>query len=222
MKHIIFTISFIVLLIFILPLGLIFAIKYIPTDFQPPLKDTKKIYGNFVYYQSFISEKDNLAAIGVSLKNPRFANKNYTFFDLYNGENKVIRKVSLKGENIADGKFVKILFDPVEDSLNKKFTWSIYSPDSTNGDALEVFLTDKKPVWSMEFKVNEEVSQDSLSYVPLHKITNPTIILRQVISDWIFKLTSNKEFFVIYLGLILSLFVYLIYCIFQTSTSELK
>jgi len=222
MKHIIFTISFIVLLIFILPLGLIFAIKYIPTDFQPPLKDTKKIYGNFVYYQSFISEKDNLAAIGVSLKNPRLANKNYTFFDLYDDENKVIRKVSLKGENIADGKFVKIFFDPVTDSVNKRYTWSIYSPDSTQDDALEVFLTDQKPPWSTEFKVNDEVSSDSLSYVPLHKVSDPTTILGQVISDWTLKLTSDREFFVIYLGLVLSLFVYLIYCIFQTSTSELK
>lgn len=215
---IIFTTGFVIFLVFILPMILSFAIRYISGGVQPPLKDTKKIYGQYVYSQSFISPEHNLSGIGVSLKNPRLANKNLTFVNLYDDQNKIVRKISLKGENIADGKFVKILFDPIAESSNKKFTWSIYSPDSTKDDALEVFLTDKKPGWSAEFEVNDETTQDSLSYITLHKPKNSIEVLGFVLSEFSSKLTSDFIFFAIYDVLIICLLGYLLF--FKSSKSQ--
>ncbi len=211
MKPVIFTVSFVIFLTLILPVGLTFVVRNIPGDVQPPLKDTKKIYGQYIYYQSFISPRDNLVGIGVSLKNPRFVNKNYTFFNLYDDKDTIIRKVDLRGENIADGQFVKILFEPVAASLNKKFTWSISSPDSTKDDSLEVFLTDKKPIWSREFKVNNEISQDSLSYVTLHKTNSSMQVLRMVFSQFFYKMSGDVIFSGILAVLLLSLLVYLLF-----------
>lgn len=217
-RLIIFTTGFCFSLIFIFPVILSFAVRYIPGGIQPPLKDTKKIYGQYVYSQSFTSPEDNLSGIGVSLKNPRLANKNLNFVNLYDDRNTIIRKVSLKGENIADGKFVKILFDPISESLNKKFTWSILSPDSTKDDALEVFLTNTKPGWSTEFKVNDEVTQDSLSYVTLHKPKGSFEVLGLVLSGFSSKLTSDFIFFAIYSVLIICVLGYLLF--FKSSKSQ--
>ncbi len=183
MKLIFFTVCLVIFLIVILPVLMAFGIRNIPGGIQPPLKDTKKIYGQYSYYQSFISPQDNLAGIGVSLKNPRLVNKNQNYFNLYNEKNEIIRKVTLKGENIADGELVKILFEPVSDSLDKKFTWSIASPDSTKDNGLEVFQTDKKASWSREFKINGQVSEDSLSYVTLHHPSSVMQILNSIVSQ---------------------------------------
>ncbi len=210
MKFVIFAISFVIFLIVILPIALTFAVRNIPGDVQPSLKDTKKIYGQYTYYQSLISTRDNLAGIGVSLKNPRLANKHETIFNLYDQNNTLIRKITLKGENIADGQFVKILFEPIASSLNKKFTWSIASPDSSKDDGLEVFLTDKKPVWSQEFMVNQKLSEDSLSYVTLHKPSNATEVLRMVLVDFSTKVNGDRIFFMVMGILVICPLIYLL------------
>ncbi len=205
-KHILLTIIFVFILLIVLPVSLTFGIKYLPGDVQPSLTNTEKIYGEFSLSQTFISPKDNLAGIGVSIKNPNFANKKEATVKLYDENNNLTRTVVLNGKNIADGKFVKIFFDPISNCLNKKFTWVISSPDSKFEDALEIFLTDKKPSWSGELKVGEKISNSSLSYITLHKVKTPTEVLNIVISGWINNLLSDKVFAGVY-GLILLLLI---------------
>lgn len=207
MKHksILFTVIFVFILSLLLPLGLTFGIKHLPGDTQPSLTNTEKIYGQISLSQSFISPKDNLEGIGVSIKNPNFANKKDAFVKIYDENNNVIRTISINGKNIADGNFVKIFFEPIADSYNKKFTWSISSPDSKFEDALEIFLTGNRPIWSKELKVGEKLTPDSLSYITLHHIKNSTQVLNLVISDWIQRLIQDRIFFISYSLILLSL-----------------
>lgn len=203
-KEIYFTIIFVFLLIFIIPVILIFGIKYIPSGTQPSLGNTKKIYKDITLSQSFISLQDNLSGIGVSIKNPNFANKKNATFQLLDSKEKVIRSINLNGQNIADGKFVKIIFEPIVDSKDNKFSWTFSSPESVFEDALEIFLTDDPPIWSLD-------SEEVLSYVTLHKVTNPFEVLTMILSGWISNLTNDRLFFVTYIVLVLSLFTTLVY-----------
>lgn len=208
-KLIILSLSFVFLMIVVLPLGLTLLIKVIPGGVQPPLGNTEKIYEGIVLSQTFISPEDNLTGIGVSIKNPNFANRKKTTINIYDEGDKLIRTIILNGQNIADGKFVRILFEPIIDSKNKKFTWSILSPESVFTDALEVFLTDKQPTWSLDFRVDHKISPGGLSYVTLHR-RHPAEVLTKVISGWIYKITEDGVFFLAYglllLGLISALY----------------
>lgn len=204
-KLIIFATIFVLTLLFVIPAGLTFAIRFIPNDIQPSLGNTKKIYGNFVFSQEFLSSDDNLSGIGVSIKNPNFANRRNVYVSIYDSVNKLLRAATLNGQNIADGKFVKIIFDPIPDSSGKKYSWSIASADSTFEDALELFLTTDKPSWSLDFKVNDKLEEETLSYVLFHKISYPTEVLEKVYSGWAKHLIADLPFFTFYLTVILTL-----------------
>lgn len=210
-KLVILTIIFVLILVIALPIGLTFGIKFIPGGKQPSLGNTKSIYEQFTLSQSFISPKDNLAGIGVSIKNPNFANKKDAFVNIYDSANRVIRLITLNGQNIADGKFVKIFFEPIEDSSGKKFTWSISSPTSNFNDALQIFLTNNKPDWSLEFKVGDKLTDESLSYMTLHKRKNLTEVVTQVFSGWMNKLMGDFVFLITYSLMILILLGSILY-----------
>jgi len=203
-QEIYLAIIFVLLLVFITPVFLVFGIKYIPSGIQPSLGNTKKIYKDIVLSQSFISLQDNLGGIGVSIKNPNFANKKVAYFQLLDSEEKVIRSLNLNGQNIADGKFVKILFEPVADSKGREFIWTFSSPESVFEDALEIFLTENPPLWNLN-------SEDVLSYVTLHKVTNPLEVLKIISSGWINNFFKDVPFFIVYTSILLSLSGSLIY-----------
>lgn len=204
-KLIISSISLLIFTFIILPLCATFAIKVIPGGIQPSLGNTIKIYGQYVYSESFISPADNLTGIGVSIKNPNFANKKKTIVNLYDDKDKLIKEVTLNGRNIADGKFVKILFEPITNSKDKKFTWSISSSESTFEDALEIFLTDKRPTWSLDFRVNNKPLQSGMSYITLHRPETNITVLQMVIADWMNKIKGDSIFFLNYFLLLLIL-----------------
>lgn len=204
-KLVILSLSFVFLMVVLLPLSLTLLIKVIPGGIQPSLGNTEKIYGTTSLSQAFISPGDNLTGIGVSIKNPNFANKKKTTVNIYDDENKLIRTIILNGQNIADGKFVKILFEPVKDSKNKKFVWFISSTESNFDDALQIFLTDNRPQWSLDLMVNDKISAQVLSYVTLHRPSNSAEILVRVVNGWVEKIKGDNIFFLIYFTVIIIL-----------------
>lgn len=201
-KLIVFTTITIICLIIIVPLSLVLLIKYIPSGIQPALKDTEKIYESFVLSQEFISIYDNLVGIGVSIKNPNYKNKKEVKLRIYDNEDRLVRTANLRGQNIADGEFVSIMFDPIIDSKEQRYIWSIESADSTMEDALEIFLTDQKPVWSLDFKVAGEKVNYGLSYVTFHKV-NPGIVLNAIYSEWHRNFIDDRVFAIFYISIIL-------------------
>ena len=110
-KLIVFTTLFICTILIIIPISLSFLIKIIPNDTQPSLEGTEKIYGEKRLLQSFISLRDNLSGIGVSIKNPSLANKQDLKMEIFDGSGKILRSVKLNGRNIGDGNYVKIMFE---------------------------------------------------------------------------------------------------------------
>ena len=216
-KLIIFINIYVLILLLAIPAALTFAIKFIPNDIQPSLGNTKKIYGDFVFSQEFLSSDDNFSGIGVSIKNPNFANRKNVYVSIYDSENKLLRSATLNGQNIADGKFVKIIFEPIPDSANHKYTWNIASADSIFEDALELFLTADKPFWSLDFKVNGKPEGETLSYVLFHRISYPTEVLEKVYSGWVNNLVADLPFFAFYLTTVLTLTGLLIFLKFSKS-----
>ncbi len=206
-RLILFSLSLLIFVLIVLPLLSTFAIKVIPGGIQPPLGNTVKIYDSYTYLQSFIPPENNLTGIGVSIKNPNFANKKKLAINLYDDNGKLIREVSLNGQNIADGKFVKILFEPIFYSKGKKFTWSVSSGESLYTDALEIFITDKKPSWSLDLRENDKELKDSFSYVTLHRPTSSTAVLKEAINAWVDKIKGDSIFFILYGLIIIALFI---------------
>lgn len=193
-KWVILTLVFIFLILIVLPVILTFFIRVIPGGIQPPLTTTKKVYQEYVYYQRFISPEDNLTGIGVSIKNPNFINKQALIVNLYDDKDKLIREIFLNGQNIGDGKFVKIIFEPIKYSQGKIFTWSVVSSRSTVEDAMEIFLTDQKPKWSLELKTKDEVFDRGFSYITLHKPGSSMEVLNRVLIKWSSNLLADRAF----------------------------
>lgn len=206
-KLILLSITLLIFALAVLPLISTFAIRVIPGGIQPPLGNTVKIYNPFTYSQSFTSPDDNLTGIGVSIKNPNFANKKKLTINFYGDGGKLIREVTLNGQNIADGKFVKILFEPILDSKGKKFTWSVSSAESLFTDALEIFITDRKPPWSLDLRENDKELKDSFSYVTLHRPKGPAAVFKEVIKLFVKKIKGDSIFFLVYGLAVLALLI---------------
>lgn len=209
MKLAVFTIILVFLLIIVTPILLTFGIKYLPGQIQPSLGSTQKIYGNQTIFQSFMSPKDNLAGIGVSLKNPNLENKEDVVVNIYDDNRNLIRSATLNGKTIDDGKFVKFLFEPIQYSKDQKFVWSISAKNAPLEKALEVFLTKENPSWILDLRINDKSSDEDLSFVTLHKVSSWKEIIILVYSNLASKLTSDLPFFVIYTLLLISLMIYL-------------
>lgn len=205
MKWPLLAIILVFFLIVIAPIALVFGIRYLPGGVQPSLNNTISVYQSVIISQSFIAPQDNLTGIGTSIKNPNFTNKENLIVNIYDEGSILIKTVTLSGKNIADGNFVKFFFPPIYNSYGKKFTWSMYSPSSTKDNALQLFLTDNNPSWSLDLKVKEEVVDGSLSYITLHKPESFIEVMNLIYGNWIRKLTGDPYFSLIYLLTILTL-----------------
>jgi hypothetical protein len=210
-KLITFTVILTFCLIILFPIILSFGIRYIPSGIQPSLGIAKKIYKDYVLSQDFISLEDRLVGIGTSIKNPNFANKKNAIINIYDDNNNLIRTVTISGKNIADGDFVKILFQPIENSKNKKFAWTISSPESSTDDALEIFLTDDKVNWSLQLKVNNGLVKQTIPFVTFHKPKNLTQVFSIILSDVLSRFKEDWPFAVSYTLIVLGLSGTIIY-----------
>src|SRR5260221_2368643 len=123
MKSIIFTTVVVILLILIIPGVLAVGIINIPDRYQPSLDQVQKIYSSVVLSQSFLSKRENLSIIGVSIKNPNLENKKDIFLSVYDTSNNLLAKSVVSGKSIPDGEFIKFKFVPINNSKDKLFTF---------------------------------------------------------------------------------------------------
>ncbi len=209
MKWFIFTTILVLVLVMLIPIVLTLGIQYLPGEIQPSLVSTQKIYGTQTIYQSFISPEDNFSGVGVSLKNPNLENKEDVVVKIYDDKNNLLRSSILNGKTIDDGKFVKFLFEPIQHSKDQKFVWSIAASNAPFEKALEVFLTRDNPSWILDLKLNDQLSEEDLSFVTLHKVSSFKQLMVLVYSNWLRKLTSDIPFLFIYLILLVGLMIYL-------------
>src|SRR5260370_36927719 len=98
---------FVLFLVFLVPGILASTLDIIPTGDQPGYNSNQRlsIYGERTVSQKFISDTNNLSAIGTSIRNPNLKNKKEIILNLYDTDKKLVRTSSLNGQNFQDGDF---------------------------------------------------------------------------------------------------------------------
>lgn len=208
-KFFLVVIAFIILM----PVMIGLNIHSIQDPVQPSFAGTEKIFQTALVSQKFQSKENNLAGIGVSIKNPNLANKNELNFSLYDGDN-VIRSLSINGGAIEDGSLLRFLFPKITDSKGKMYTFVLNSPVSKESEAFEAYLTNEK--FSDEsFYVNNNQRQENVSFIRIYKSDNPIAVLGAIFSGVIIKLFNDLIFSIFYVILVFSCVVYLVSGIFK-------
>ncbi len=196
-------------LFIILPFTLCFAVRLIPANYQPSLDYPQKVFKDITVTQSFIASKDNLSAIGVSIKNPNLLNKKDISLTL-RGEEGETRIVTLNGGSIEDGGFVKFFFDPISSSKNKHYIFQFSSPNSDKEESLQVFITNQK-VNDQELVIGGEKRQGAVSFVDFYKpvsvISSPVMVYEEMIN----RLLADTPFVIFYFSVFLSLVLGILY-----------
>ncbi|MFH0937187.1 MAG: hypothetical protein V1808_02755 [Candidatus Daviesbacteria bacterium] len=185
-----------------MPALLALAIRSVPDGFQSSLEWTEKIYGNMTVTQSFISNKDNLLAIGASIKNPMLINKKNLMVTIMDerGSSKII---TVNGQNIKDGNFIKFTFEPIALAANHKFDVTFSSPDSTSNEAFEVFITKNPKPTDQNLTVNGQKKEGAIATVSFHKPANLISHSLNIYSQLISKFLGDRIFTIAYLFLIM-------------------
>lgn len=202
--------TFFIFSIILIPFLLSLFIKEIPNDSQPSLEGTQIIYKGVVVLQSFTSEIDNLSGLGMSIKNPYFRNRKDLTLNILDGK-QVIRTITINGANIPDGDLLKIQFDPVINSDNKKYSFELIASNTPDGEALEVFLTSRKASWIGDFYVNSEKQDATLSFFTYHKPSNVLITSSEIFISLVKRLFADLPFAIFYIVLVGGLAGYLVY-----------
>lgn len=168
---------------------MIVPVKMVPSGDQPGYGDMGRvsIYGLRDFKQVFLSKGNNLTAIGTTIKNPNLKNKKEIIFKLYEENNNLARTTILNGFNIGDGDFIKIVFDPIADSKNKKYYFTIASPTAGEEEIIELFLI--KPTNEvLEYTYDEETKFGGIPMVTFHKpeglLKNIKTIYSNILSKW--------------------------------------
>ncbi len=188
-KFSIFTIAIILVLLFGTPAILASLIKMIPANEQPGYGQMGRVsvYGDRTFTQYFISKQKNLTSVATTIKNPNLHNKKDVFFKLYDMENKLVRSVTMNGFNIGDGDFVKIVFEPIVDSENRKYYFTLSSPSAGEEEIIEIFLTAKTQE-ILEYIYDEETKEGGAPIVTFHTPDSRLETIKSVYSNLFSKL----------------------------------
>ncbi|MDI6785142.1 MAG: hypothetical protein QMD92_00375 [bacterium] len=184
-----FTSISIMFLLFIIPGLMAGLIDMIPAGDQPgySVDSRASIYRDRYFTQYFISKDKNLTAVATSIKNPNLKNKKNIIFNLYDDKNVLTRTTTLNGMNIEDGSFIKIIFEKIPDSKNKKYHFTLSSPDAGEEETIEVFLTG--PTNEILNYIYDEVNKPGgTPMVTFHKPDSSPETIKLVYINWFSKL----------------------------------
>lgn len=184
-KLIIFTTSFIFFLVFILPFAAALFIKIIPANDQPGYFGKRSIYGALTVSQEFKSNDDNLTAIGTSLGNPNLKNQKEIVLTLFDSNGQVIRTSSLNGFSVGDGAFVKFVFEPILDSKDKKYIFTLASPGADPEQVINVFVSNSPSSWIGPAGYGKEILTNGLPIVIYFKPASHLSVVRQILTSWL-------------------------------------
>jgi hypothetical protein len=182
-KLIWFTTISILLLVFAVPAILALGIKLIPGDDQPGYNYTLSIYDIRNVSQKFVSQSGNLSAIGTSIKNPNLKNKKDIILNLFEEKMTVVRTVVISGQNVEDGSFVKFIFDPIADSENKTYVFTLASPAAGPEDKVEVFLAQNPPNWIEQYTYDQKAYPGGLPIVLYFKPVSKIMVIKSIYSN---------------------------------------
>ena len=193
-KLILVTTTFVLLLVFVVPGILAVNIKMVPYSSQPgyDVDHRRSIYFTNQVKQSFTSGEDRLTAIATTIGNPNMRNKKDVILNLYEGKD-LVRTSTVNGQNIPDGNFVRFVFEPIFDSKDKNYTFTLASPDAREEDVIYVYISPSAPNWIGDtiFEDNKVFSEGKLPMVTYHLPKNKISQLTQIYSSWISKIIGK-------------------------------
>lgn len=189
----------------LLPVILSIGISLIPGNTQPSLTTTERIYNDAIIDQVFNASRDNLSGIGLSIKNPNYQNKKDVTVSLYHS-GEYIRSKTVNGASIADGDYVKFIFDPVHNSNGKRYNFTVSASQADVSEALEVFYSDKP----------------NLSFVTLYRPTSIISLNTEIYGNLLANLVSDTGFFIFWISGVVIILGSIFYIFFQISKSKLS
>lgn len=194
----------------ILPGLLGLSIRKLPSGNQPSLTDAQAINQDLHIKQTFIARNPKLSAIGLSIKNPYYRNHQDLIFELHDSRNQLLRHIVLNGNNIIDGSLMLINFEPVDQSANREFYFTLSAPSVASANSLEIYHSQDPSPADEEYFVNNQLNTGELAFISYSTPSNPISSSINVYRDWFYKLFQDLGFAIFYLILIGSLTVYLI------------
>lgn len=195
-KMIWLTIITVLFLVFVVPISLSLALKIIPKNVQPSYDSNIRVsvYKDREFSQEFIANNNNLTSIGTSIRNPNLKNKKDVIFNLYDNENILIRTSKLNGLNLEDGSFVRYDFSPINDSLGKKYTFTISSPDAGAEETIELFVRDADSLSGIvEYSYLGEIKAGGIPLVQYYLPMNKIEVLKSVLSNFFARLLFHRS-----------------------------
>ncbi|MBP9758708.1 hypothetical protein KBD45_03360 [Candidatus Dojkabacteria bacterium] len=188
-KFSIFTIIVILALLFGVPTLMASLIKMVPAKDQPGYGQMGRVsvYGDRTFTQYFVSTDKNLTSVATTIKNPNLNNKKDIYFNLYTMDNVLVRSVVMNGFNIGDGDFVKIIFQPIPDSIDKKYYFTLSSPSAGEEEIIELFITAQTSE-ILEYTYDEETKEGGAPIVTFHTPDSRLETVKSVYSNLFSKL----------------------------------
>jgi hypothetical protein len=177
-----------------LPALLSFGLNFVPYSFQPPFLGSERLFDDAPLTQEFISPQDNLAAIGVSIRNFNLQSKGDVTLEVILDKN-VIRRSVVNRERIKDGDMVIFKFDKIEDSSGKNFVFRLSTLGVDKQKAFEVYTTADKQDFAGDLKVGEYVVEKPISFLLYFAPESRLSLIRDIYTSWILRFSQDPSFF---------------------------
>lgn len=109
-------------------------IRRVPDLIQVQTDRLVPIYSKKPLDQSFISNFNGLNSISIYLKNRSLLNTQPLIFNLHDASGDLVREINISGRNIGDGESVRFQFEPISDSMKKKYLLHLSAPLTLQND----------------------------------------------------------------------------------------
>ncbi len=195
-KMIWFTIAVVIGIVFVVPALLSLFIPMIPSGVQPGYDSNIRlsIYSNLVFVQKFISKTNNLTAVGLSIRNPNLKNQSEVIFNIYSLDGTLLRGVTINGRNLEDGSFIKFIFPPILDSLNKEYLFSLSSPGAGAEETIELFIIKEGGESGIiEYSYGGGNHPGGTPIVIYSKPDSKFSVIKSVYSNWLSRLLLHRS-----------------------------
>lgn len=162
-----------------------------------------RLYGDKEVGQTFVVNKDNLNIIILDLKNAALKNQQPIYFHLEEAKTaRSLKEIEISGLNVGDPSSVRFQFDPILNSAGKKYRFYLYSPTSTEEDAIEVYYSSQDLYSEGEMMVDNQKLEGELRFTSYYYPGSKTTVIREMIKDFSMRLLADKSFVIAYLALL--------------------
>jgi hypothetical protein len=205
-KIIIASLIFVFFVLLIAPFLLLGTLDSISYFKQPSFDLTDDVYGTRTFEQEFRSYKNNLAGLGLSIRNPALRSKKNINLEVYDGS-KPIRTVDISGSNIADGTFIKVAFLPIGESQSKNYKIVITSPDSIQNDSFSISLSKNNTPELGDLLIDGIERDEKMAMIGFYKIDSKYSLFSFVFGDFIKRMRDDNSYLIFYLMLLTFLII---------------